>query len=95
MTASLTLTVRLWIVPNQRKAFDAFEAVAFQRIAEHGGEILSVLTFESHSDGQPDEVHIIRFPSEAAFDAYRMDPVMAKQQGKREACIKRTEIERA
>jgi uncharacterized protein (DUF1330 family) len=64
---------------GKESIFDAFEDVAIQLIAKHGGELLLRLrpTPDSMIAGSlelPYEVHLVRFPSEAALAAFSADP---------------------
>lgn len=38
------------------------------------------------------ELHVVRFPSTDAFDAYRQDPELGSLRGQRERCVLATEI---
>lgn len=54
----------------EREAFDAFEAQAARVMARHGAAIERAIRVE----GAPErEVHIVRFPDDAAWAAYRAD----------------------
>lgn len=50
-------------------AFQKFEAIVIPRIAAHGGRLERRLR---NADGTV-EIHIVSFPSEAAFESFRND----------------------
>jgi hypothetical protein len=58
-------------------SFLAYENAVLPLLAEHGG----VLRQQLRSKDARREIHVIWFPSEAAFAAYRDDPRRAKQAG--------------
>lgn len=51
-------------------AFNAYEALVLPLIAEHGG----VLQRRLRTDDGRTEIHLVWFPSEAAFAAFRENP---------------------
>jgi len=57
--------------------FDAYETQVLPLLATHGGQL------ERRLRGLDDrvEAHVVSFPSEAAFAAYRADPRRAAAQG--------------
>lgn len=60
-------------------ALRAYETQVLPVLQAHGGHLLSA--FEPQSDGSvpgPDEIHLIEFPSEQAFQAYRNDARVAE-----------------
>lgn len=91
----LTLIVHLFATENGLGALRAFEALVLPILKDHGGELLDA--FEpsgsiSRSDDLPDEVHILRFPSQDAFAAYRADPRHHELADKRADAISKTTI---
>ena len=57
-------------------AFEAYEAQVLPLLASHGG----VLTRRLRSEDGAIEAHLLSFPDQAAFDAYRADPARAAAQ---------------
>ncbi len=55
------------------RAFEEFERQAVRLIEKHGGALPYALkpVAALPPTGTPDEVHILRFPSQKAFDDYR------------------------
>lgn len=66
-------------------------------IEEVGSEIDGAVEELLHSTKGPGyrELHILRFPDEAAYDAYRVDPELVALATQRAQCIAATEIWRA
>lgn len=73
--------------------FRAFEDAAFLIMARHGAKVVSVIQTHEATDGGPHETHVLEFPNNAAFDAYRTDPELVSMAALREACIAKTDIE--
>ena len=72
--APLRLVVLLFVEDGQLAAFKDYERRAERIMARYGGVIEQRVRLESAGDGsQPDEVHLVRFPGDASFDAYRTD----------------------
>jgi uncharacterized protein (DUF1330 family) len=69
MTA-LTLAVLLKVPAQGVADFQAYEALVLPLIARHGGEVERRLR---NGDGTA-ELHVLRFPSRTAFEAFRADP---------------------
>jgi hypothetical protein len=73
----------------ERAAFDAFEALAAQVMARHGAAIERAIRIP----GEPErEVHVVRFPSAAAWEAYRADPELVVLRELRARGISATEL---
>lgn len=62
-------------------------------MATHGGRIERAFRVNAPSDSdEPFEVHLVSFPDEAAFSAYRNDAQIVALAKERERLIARTEI---
>jgi len=79
----------LAIHDGQRAAFEQFETIAVRVMRRHGLVLERAITLD---DGR--ELHVIRVPSEDAFDAYRADPELAAALPLRDASVSATEIAR-
>jgi antibiotic biosynthesis monooxygenase (ABM) superfamily enzyme len=73
------LTQLVYLNPGKEEAFDAFEAVALPLITQYRGELL--LRIRPNADSivsagidVPYEVHLVRFNTDADFNAYLQDP---------------------
>jgi hypothetical protein len=91
MTDRLVLVVSLWLKGGDVAGFEAFEHATAEIMATHGGRIDAAVRSAADSEG-PFEVHLVSFPSAAAFDAYRGDPRAVDLQPLRERVIARTEV---
>ncbi len=74
MTVTFTLIAR--IPPTGRADFLAYEDAVLPLMARHGG----VLNRRLRTGAGLIEIHIVSFPTAAAFEAYRADPDRAAQQ---------------
>jgi len=76
--------------------FRRFETAAAQIMARHGGRIERAVVLDAPpTPGEPDalrELHLVRFPDDAALAAYRSDPDLAALAALREAAVISTEI---
>jgi hypothetical protein len=89
----MTLVVILTIRPGALESFRAFEGRAARILERHGSAIERVVAIPPQAPGEPPkEVHLVRFPTSAAFAAYRADPEWAALAPLREASILATEI---
>ena len=74
---------------GDRAAFDAFEARAQAVMARHGAAIERAIAIQ----GPPArEVHVVSFPSDDAWQAYRADPDLVDLAPLRAKAITATEI---
>ena len=93
MTDPVVLVVGLWIAPGQHSEFERFEADAFSVIAQYGGTLVRrVALRDGAATDPPDEVHVVTFPSRAAYESYRADSTLASLAAQRAKSILRTVI---
>ncbi len=94
MDTPLLLLVSLFIHPGQEAAFREFESAAARIMGRYGGQIERVIRPErAVPEGSvPHEVHLVSFPGDAAFTAYRADAELAGLAALRQAAIARTEM---
>ena len=69
-----TIVALLHLHAGKDDEFDDFERRAAIVMARHGGRIERRIRLHDPGPATPDEVHVVTFPSEAAFAAYRDDP---------------------
>ncbi len=68
--------------------FRAFESKAIEIIRAHGGRLISAFVPQRQSGQQlPDEIHLIEFSDQQAFDRYRNDPRTLALAGERASII--------
>lgn len=91
--SSVTLCVLLWPHEGRAEALAAYEDQVLVLVADHGGQVLQrARTVGAPGEGEPQEVHLIEFPDEAALDAYLVDPRRTRMSGQRDAAIARTQV---
>lgn len=75
MPEALIVIAYLTVRAGKRLEFEEFERQALSLVRQHGGELLHALEpiATSPSTDPPDEVHILRFPSQRALHDYRAD----------------------
>lgn len=91
--AGVTLVVTLTVRRDRLAEFRAFERRAAAVMADHGGRIER--TVVAPVEGRADlltEVHVVTFPGEPAFAAYRADPRLGEIAHLREAAVVATAI---
>ncbi|MFC3494463.1 hypothetical protein [Glycomyces rhizosphaerae] len=71
--APIELCCLLRALPGAEVAMAAYETKVTALVPEHGGELVSRAIGDG-ADGNPHEVHVYRFPNQAAIDAYMADP---------------------
>ena len=88
--SDLVLVVTLDVKPEARDDFRTYETLAARTMVRHGGRIERVVVAREAAPHR--EVHLVRFPSEAAFAAYRADPALAAAAHLRERSVVATTI---
>ena len=90
----LTLVVALYAHPGQEAGLREFETQAAAVLRDYGGRIEKVIRIAAAvgTNDVPSEIHIVWFPSEANFGAYRSDARLASLAPLRERAIARTSI---
>jgi uncharacterized protein (DUF1330 family) len=90
----LLLLARLFVHPGREAEFRQFESAAARIMARYGGRIEKVIRPLSSSpqESLPHEIHLISFPGQEAFDAYRADAELAGLAELRQRAILRTEL---
>ena len=77
MTAApFYVLVRLWIHEGAEAEFEAYERKVAHIMARYGGVIERAIRISRTSDdesGEPFEVHVLKFPGQDRYDAYRDD----------------------
>jgi hypothetical protein len=89
----MLLAVILTVRRDEREAFERYETAAAAVMAGHGGAIERTVAGIADADAALErELHLVRFPDEAAFAAYRADPALRALGPLRERAIVATEI---
>lgn len=69
-----------------------FESKAISILREHSGILVSASTSSPSISSGPDEVHVIQFPSNEDFDAYKRDVRLVELSGLRQEVIRKIEL---
>lgn len=93
-TMPIYVIVRLWIRAGVEAEFEAYERKVSRIMARYGGVIeRAIRTSGASDDGSGDsfEVHVLRFPSRALYDAYRDDAERRSLSDERARLIAKTD----
>jgi antibiotic biosynthesis monooxygenase (ABM) superfamily enzyme len=93
-TLPLYIVVRLWIYSGRETEFEAYERKMSRIMARHGGVIERAIRMSKaseHGSDEPFEIHVIRFPNKARYDAYMNDAERQSLSGERAGIIAKTE----
>lgn len=93
-TPPLYILVRLWIRSGLEADFEAYERKVSRIMARYGGVIeRAIRTSGAPDDGSdaPFEVHVLRFPSQDLYDAYRDDTERLSLSDERARIITKTD----
>lgn len=92
--SELRLIVRLWLRDEANiSEFEEFERGVARLMAQHGGHIERAFRCNgTQRSEEPFEVHLVAFPDEGAFVAYRDDTRTLALKEQRERLIARTEV---
>ena len=85
------ILVRLWIRRGLEAEFEAYERKVARIMARYGGVIERAIRTSGASDDQPFEIHVLRFPSQDLYDAYRDDAERHSLSGERARIIANTD----
>lgn len=88
--AALWAVVLLAISPGEEARFREYERRALDIAREHGGDL--VAAFAPEPGWGWDEVHVLRFPSAAAWAAFRADARVAQAAAERAEVIARSQV---
>ena len=85
--------VSLWIRVGAVAEFEAYERKAARIMQKYGGAIEKVIRTEQESSPEiPFEVHLVSFPGQEKFAAYRTDPELLSLAADRESAILKTVV---
>jgi uncharacterized protein (DUF1330 family) len=89
----VTLCVLLWAHEGHQDAARNYEDLVLTLLPDHGGQVIQrARATDGNSGGQPAEVQILRFPSQAALDGFMADSRRTALSAERDAAISRTEV---
>lgn len=70
----------------------AFESKAVQIMHTHGGSMIGAFVSQKNENGSGQEIHLLEFPSLAAFDDYRSDALLLEYADLRNKAIDSTAV---
>jgi uncharacterized protein (DUF1330 family) len=88
----VTVVAILTVRRDALGTFRAFERHAAAVMAAHGGRIERTVVVAAAAPDLVREVHVVTFPDERAFRAYRADARLAEMAHLREASVVHTEL---
>jgi uncharacterized protein (DUF1330 family) len=88
----VTLVAILTVRRAALDRFRAYERAAARIMAAHGGAIERTVVVDDGAGDALREVHVVTFPSAAAWDAYRADPALAALAAERATAVIATEV---
>jgi uncharacterized protein (DUF1330 family) len=88
----MLLHVTLHVRRDALDTFREFEHEAARILRKHGGELERVLVMRTVESEPYREVHVMSFPSEDAYEAYRVSPELAAFLPMRERSVVKTEL---
>ena len=93
MQSPIYRVVSLWVRPGAVAEFEAYERKAARIMRKYGGSIEKVIrTGQENSPEIPFEIHLVSFPSQEKFAAYRADPELVSLATDRQAAILKTVV---
>lgn len=85
----IELCCLLRALPGAEQALRSYEDKVTALVPAHGGELVSRAIGDG-ADGTPHEVHVYRFPHQAAIDSYMEDPRRLALAGERDRAVAST-----
>ena len=84
------VVVMLFVGDGGLEALRDFETKAMEVLRSYSAELLSAFRpIPTESDG-PDEIHLLKFPSQEAFESFKQDPRHAELAAERSKAISKT-----
>ncbi len=88
---AVTLCVLLWARAGREADLGRYEDQVLALLGDYGGRVIQRARIEG-GDGQPAEVQILQFASDAALAGYMDDPRRTALAAQRDAAIARTDV---
>jgi uncharacterized protein (DUF1330 family) len=85
------ITQLIYITAGKEDVFDEFERVAIPLIPKHGGSLMLRVRPVQVVEGEvdvPHEIHLVSFPTEQHFEAFRRDETRKSFLHLKEASVK-------
>lgn len=88
----MLLMITLTVSRAELESFRTFEHEAARVMGKHGGALERAIVLRTKPSEPHREVHLVSFPSEDAYAAYRASPELAAFMPLREVSVLKTEI---
>ena len=88
MSQRFSLVVLMYVHPGKTAEFEDFERGVQHVLSRHDGRLEHRVRCAGGTE--PDEIHVVSFPDEAALAAYREDPGYLELAGARDAAVRDT-----
>jgi hypothetical protein len=82
----------LYAGENGIEGLREFESKVMPILREHKGNLISASFNENNTLEEPDEIHVIQFPSIEEFNAYKIDPRVVELSSLKSKMIKKADI---
>ena len=93
MQSPIYRVVSLWVRSGAVAEFEAYERKAARIMRKYGGSIEKVIrTGQENSPDMPFEIHLVSFPGQEQFAAYRADLELLSLVTDRESAILKTVV---
>ena len=93
MESPIYRVVSLWVRSGAVAEFEAYERKASRIMRKYGGSIEKVIrTGQENSPDTPFEIHVVSFPDQERFAAYRADVELLSLATERELAILKTVV---
>lgn len=90
---ALYILAKLWIHGGLEREFEAYERKVARIMARYGGAIeCAIRPSPASGSDEPYEIHVLKFPSQALYDAYRGDAERLSLSRERDSIITRTDV---
>ena len=89
------ISLHVFVKPGKLAEFEAYERHVLPLLSNYGGRLdarFKPTASSSAGERLPDEIHLVSFPDEAAFEHYRNDPQRAAYQHLWEETVERTVV---
>lgn len=88
----IQIVALLYASKNGIDGLREFEAKVIPILREHKGKLISASSNDNKTTNEPDEIHIIQFPSIEKFNAYKIDSRVIELSSLKNEMIKKVDI---
>ena len=82
----------LYASENEIEGLREFESKVIPILREHEGKLISASSNEDKTLNEPDEIHVIQFPSIEEFNAYKIDLRVVELSSLKSKMIKKADV---